>query len=1281
MGNQTVYSQGGSVCIYNKMPECLFENNGLIFAGWNTKADGSGIFIPDGGSAATPGVLPTGNTAATFNKTVNIYAQWRDPNLSVLKDGEDAGTLKLYSSEDGFKSPVAEETDGGIVYDTKSGVDYKLVCEFSSEAEGKLYEAKGVLVDGEYVREYTFPGGSATTQTITYNVVKNPTYAIATVAYKVASAESEVVEDDIWTAESEPPLPSNAIVISGTPDDPATGKYLSGSTFSVTVNLPAGYKVQSVAIFEGETSKQSGTALQYDDIEVSGEMSVRVVFYTATYSLTAREATGQTDMFSEVSVFPAEVRYNESATFTAVLNTGYRFRGWYRNGEKIEGAEATYTVNVTEDMDLVAFAEPLQYRFAAAKASDEVSTAAISSATVNDAASVEIDHGSRVVFSATITDTNTYAFKGWFDNAAGTGEAVSENATYEVSATGPLTLYAVAEYREYTVSVVKDDGDGGVASVSFQISRSQATSGSQVSYGSLPVVNTTAHYGDSVVFTATLNEGYDFVGWYLDGAQISTSATYAHTVQGDVEFLATSKKKKYRVIASKTLPEGSADSDALTLQMYRSDENGTQGDAIAGVSVEVEHGDWILFKSDVASGYEKKYYADADDLYANGKWKWKLDGEIVPHEDGNDRLTSDGSFLLQITANHTVSATMAWRDYYLTVGAGDGVASVSVDVNGNAITLEADSFVAHYGDIIKLTATCGTETPYFYGWGESEEDIVSGDNPYEFYLTEGLTLAAFAGTTPAQFQTVAISGDERYPLAFLNLTVNGNSQRVKIRGGNTVTVLYELMAGYEILRWEDGNGTQIIPATEENGKFTWAPPPDAESVQIRAVLRQFFYLYISTAEGSEGAFTGFKVDNKPYIPGGVIVGDSTIVEAQMNEHWNFGSWSFNGKTVDNPKITITPVSETLYVTAAAKKKIYDISASYDTLGISSVSMSAAKATAGDVVEFVANVNPGYAFDGWYSGDTRISGDAVYSHTVAGDIALVGRASVIKYTVSVAANPSDAFSSVGIANPSADGEYNYGATISLQAVLENGWKFAGWSVNTGALLPSDAANPSFKTAVSGAATYTANAKKEVVATVALMNKDVDGGTVSIGDGEEAATSATVYEGDFFTIVATPKTGYRFAGWYSAESTDDEYLVSKTATATKQAGTKDMKFFAVFVSGVAADVDLYVWEGSDENMTAVWRSKTYAASKPFNPSACRVDALGYSPDKTLELTVDMFSSPDVAAKSTGTTTLKNIENQNARRLPVRRMERYMQIEVKANVEIDTVLVGTSMGGLAI
>ena len=67
--------------------------------------------------------------------------------------------------------------------------------------------------------------------------------------------------------------------------------------------------------------------------------------------------------------------------------------------------------------------------------------------------------------------------------------------------------------------------------------------------------------------------------------------------------------------------------------------------------------------------------------------------------------------------------------------------------------------------------------------------------------------------------------------------------------------------------------------------------------------------------------------------------------------------------------------------------------------------------------------------------------------------------------------------------------------------------------------------------------------------------------------------------------------------------------------------------------------------------------------------------------LELTVDMFSAPDVNAKPTASTTLTNIADQDARRLPVRRMERYMQVQIKANVEIDALLVGTSMEGIAL
>lgn len=108
----------------------------------------------------------------------------------------------------------------------------------------------------------------------------------------------------------------------------------------------------------------------------------------------------------------------------------------------------------------------------------------------------------------------------------------------------------------------------------------------------------------------------------------------------------------------------------------------------------------------------------------------------------------------------------------------------------------------------------------------------------------------------------------------------------------------------------------------------------------------------------------------------------------------------------------------------------------------------------------------------------------------------------------------------------------------------------------------------------------------------------------------------------------------------------------------------------------------WEGDKKNKTMLWKSKIYVGDKPFNPGTCRVDACGYGNDdkaSLLKLTVSGFSSPDT--QPTTSATLPIVNSQNARRLPRLRPERYMQVEVEANVEVDALFIGTSMGGLVV
>lgn len=169
-----------------------------------------------------------------------------------------------------------------------------------------------------------------------------------------------------------------------------------------------------------------------------------------------------------------------------------------------------------------------------------------------------------------------------------------------------------------------------------------------------------------------------------------------------------------------------------------------------------------------------------------------------------------------------------------------------------------------------------------------------------------------------------------------------------------------------------------------------------------------------------------------------------------------------------------------------------------------------------------------------------------------------------------------------------------------------------------------------------------------------------------------------QGTMLGLSAVASNGYKFAGWYKTKDMIGEPQFGSNANIGDFQVNVERTIYAKFVKDANSVCE---WEGDSVPKLAVWRSKTYESSKPFNPSAARVDSLGYRNDARntfLTLTVDMFSAPDSAA--TASVRLENISSQNARRLPIARAERYMQIEVVSDVEVDAVLVGTSMGGLA-
>lgn len=149
--------------------------------------------------------------------------------------------------------------------------------------------------------------------------------------------------------------------------------------------------------------------------------------------------------------------------------------------------------------------------------------------------------GYNAIFEAEVA--SGYTFSGWYSDEACTTLVSTANPahvttptyTTEDASRTSLTLYAkaIAHTVIYTVQV-----------------------GSQPDNGNASVSASTATYGDVVTFTANITgANREFYGWYSDSSYtnlVSASATYNHTVTGDIILYPKSGKKRYTAILHPT---------------------------------------------------------------------------------------------------------------------------------------------------------------------------------------------------------------------------------------------------------------------------------------------------------------------------------------------------------------------------------------------------------------------------------------------------------------------------------------------------------------------------------------------------------------------------------------------------------------------------------------------------------------------------------------------------------------------------------------------------------
>ena len=186
-------------------------------------------------------------------------------------------------------------------------------------------------------------------------------------------------------------------------------------------------------------------------------------------------------------------------------------------------------------------------------------------------------------------------------------------------------------------------------------------------------------------------------------------------------------------------------------------------------------------------------------------------------------------------------------------------------------------------------------------------------------------------------------------------------------------------------------------------------------------------------------------------------------------------------------------------------------------------------------------------------------------TAAATLTVRAKPAPSTYTITAAADPMGAGSVTG------GGNYSQGASVTLTATANEGYRFTGWMEND--------------QRVSTDATYTFNATGD--RTLTAKFERVYTVTISSTAGGTASTNkTTAAAGETMTLTATPESGYRFTGWTSSNGGTFTDASSESTTFTMPAS--DVTVTAQFekaVTGVSLDkTSLSLYTGGSATLTA-------------------------------------------------------------------------------------------------
>jgi hypothetical protein len=518
------------------------------------------------------------------------------------------------------------------------------------------------------------------------------------------------------------------------------------------------------------------------------------------------------------------------------------------------------------------------------------------------------------------------------------------------------------------------------------------------------------------------------------------------------------------------------------------------------------------------------------------EWSGDLTGSANP-----EVITMDGDKAV------TATFTEAGPQYSLTVNT----------AGGGTVTLDPAGGVYEEGTIVTVTAMADT------GWSFSEwsGDLSGSVNPQTITMDGEKTVTATFIETGTQFaltlNTVGTGGVSLDPAGGLydegtvvtltavpgmgweftewggDLTGSANPATITMDGDKTVTATFTEVPEFDLIVNIEGAGAVALDPI--GGTY-----PQGTVVTLTATpdMGWAFSEWSGDAAGSQNTAAVVMDDHKmvtaaftEVLPGqfvltvttegsGIVIVDpaqgaydpdtEVTLTAQAEMGWMFSGWSGDVTGTDNPHTVIMDSDKSVTATFT-EQFILDVAI----VGSGTVTFDPDGGVydEGAVVTLTATPEEGWAFSQW-------GGDAAGSQNTAvvvmdGDKSVTATFNEVldgQFVLTITAQGSG----IVTAEP-AQGAYDPGTEVILEALPDAGWEFSEWSGDlTGSDTPKMVTMDSDKAVT---ATFT-----EAEAEFALVVNPVGSGTVSIDP-----QMAMYPEGTVVTLTATPDMGWAFSEW--------------------------------------------------------------------------------------------------------------------------------------------------------